>query len=518
MRDGVRLATDIYNADPARPRPVLLLRTPYDKKSARAQAEAYAGHDYVVVIQDCRGRYGSEGAYTPYNNDRQDGYDAIEWLNRQRWSNGRVGMFGGSHTGLVQWLAMADAAPGLAVIAPAFTSSSQYRVAYRDAVLRLALISTGGLRANPAPAPAKLPNLDLAYHDLPLLHLPIATLQEAYGWSLPWMTSLLEHPAPGGFWTQSSGEAEIAGSTIPVQIVSGYYDMFHHDAMQDFFRLKARRAKAPIQLVLGPWTHGGSGQSKVQEIDFGPAAAIDLQAVNTAWFDRCLKNQGIGPAVTVRYFVLGDNAWRDATDWPPPETQELSLYLNNGKRASFALPGEGERASEFLSDPADPVPSLSPMRKNLSRAALWSPLDYSGVSARKDVLSFLTGAVNRDLMIAGPVEAELWVSSDTPSSDWVARVFAVPAQGLPLPLAQGILRETSAAGSLHRVRVDMGSIAAHVRRGEQLRIEIAGSNFPLYDRNLHTGEGPFSSRTLVARQKVSYQRGAASRIIVRAGK
>lgn len=244
MRDGVYLATDIYGADASRPRPTLLIRTPYNKTGVRKQAEGYAAHDYVVVVQDCRGRYASEGAYTPYNNDRQDGYDAIEWIHRQPWSNGSVGMFGGSHTGLVQWLAMAEGAPGLTVIAPAFTSSSLYRVAYRDGVLRMALISTGGVRASPPPAPAPAPeSIDLLYQDLPLMHLPLATLEKAYGWRLPWMTSLLEHPDLDGFWRQTSAEEEIATSKLPVQIVTGYYDLFLHDAVQDFFSFEGAQVE-----------------------------------------------------------------------------------------------------------------------------------------------------------------------------------------------------------------------------------------------------------------------------------
>ena len=145
MRDGVLLATDIYGAEAGQRKPVLLSRTPYDKAGSAKIAYGYVRHGYVVVIQDCRGRYASGGSYTPYNDDRQDGFDTIEWINREPWSNGRVGMFGGSHLGLVQWLAMAEKAPGLVAIAPAFTASSLYRVAYRDGALRLALISSPAL-------------------------------------------------------------------------------------------------------------------------------------------------------------------------------------------------------------------------------------------------------------------------------------------------------------------------------------------------------------------------------------
>jgi len=515
LRDGIHLATDVYGADPSHPRPVLLVRTPYDKNLLRKQAEEYAAHDYVVVIQDCRGRYGSEGVYRPYANDKQDGYDAIEWIHRQPWSNGTLGMFGGSHTGLVQWLAMSAGPRGLTVIAPAFTASSEYRVAYREGALRLALISTGGVRANPSPSNPVVPALDLLHTRLPLLHLPLATLEQAYGWQLPWMTSLLTHPDFDGFWDQTSAEQQIAKSKLPVLIVSGYYDMFHHDALQDFFRLKTRAARVPVELVLGPWTHGGTAHRKTQDMDFGPSAAIDIEQLNISWFDRFLKTKMSGPPVTVRYFVMGENTWKDSSDWPPPGATQVPLYLGFGGRSSFTATDVRSATTEFVSDPNDPVPSVPKERKDVSRVALWSPLDYSPVSARSDVASFLTAPLENDLEIAGPMQAELWGESDTPSADWIVRVFSVPEKGLAIPLAQGILREKISPGvASHLVRVDLGSSAARIRKGERLRVEIAGSCFPLYDRNLHTGEGPFSFVTRVAHQKVHHGQPHPSRILV----
>ena len=184
------------------------------------------------------------------------------------------------------------------------------------------------------------------------------------------------------------------------------------------------------------------------------------------------------------------------------------LYLNAARRASFTAPHDKSETT-FVSDPNDPVPPVVPLPKTLSRAFLWSPLDYSGVTARADVASFVSDPLPDALTIAGPVEAELQVESDTPSADWVVRVF-----GGTLPLVQGVYRDISPAGRLHTVRVDLGSVAARVQAGERLRVEIAGSNFPQYDRNLHTGEGPFSSRILVAHQKVTHGAAATSRIIL----
>ena len=512
MRDGVPLATDLYGADPRQPKPVLLTRTPYDKSGQAKIANEYARNGYVVVVQDCRGRYASGGAYTPYNDDRQDGFDTIEWVNRQPWSNGRVGMFGGSHLGLVQWLAMAEKAPGLLTIAPAFTASSLYRIAYRDGVLRMALISSAGTRAHPPPDGRKLPaEIGMLHYYLPLMHLPLARLEEAYGWSLPWMSALLAHPAYDGFWRQTSAEHEIASSELPVQIVTGYFDFFHHDAVQDFFRLRGRRSKAPVQLILGPWTHGGTTRSRVQDADFGPEAPVNLQAINLAWFDWHLKGK-VSPHPVVRYFSMGENKWREADSWPPSGSTVARIYLGPAGKASFTASTGNDPVADFASDPANPVPSVPTERRDIDRSALWSPLDYTGVSKSDGVVSWTTDALLKPVAFAGPLKAELHVVADTPDADWIVRVYGVPPTGLALPIAHGVVRgsfresldkpKPLVPGQRYKLTVDLGSSAAYLKPGYRIRIEVAGSSFPLYDRNLHTAEGPFSSKAVVARQKV----------------
>lgn len=522
MRDGVLLAADVYGVDPGLRKPVLLSRTPYNKAGSREVALRYQRAGYVVVIQDCRGRYESGGSYTPYNDDRQDGFDTAEWIARQPWSNGRLGMFGGSHLGLVQWLAMAEKAPGLVAIAPAFTASSLYRVAYRDGALRLALISSAGTRAHPPPDGRKLPSeIGLLHYFLPVTHLPLATMEEAFGWRLPWMTSLLAHPEFSSFWRQTSAEQDIPLSDLPVQIITGYFDLFHHEAVQDFYRLVARSSKQPAQLILGPWTHGSAASRRTQDLDFGPKSVVDVQEVNLAWFDRFVKgNDERSPSV--RYFVMGENKWRDADTWPPTDSRPQTLYLRAGKLASFSAPATDEACSEFISDPRNPVPSAPPGRKDVDRAALWSPLDYRAISSRGDVLNFTTEPIERQLTIAGPLLADVSVEADTPDADWVVRIFAVPPKGIALPVAQGIGRaafrnslQHAGPSPIHepyRLTVDLGSSAVRLSPGDRLRVEIAGSSFPMYDRNTHTGEGPFSERALVSHQKVCPGRSPASGI------
>jgi putative CocE/NonD family hydrolase len=271
--------------------------------------------------------------------------------------------------------------------------------------------------------------------------------------------------------------------------------------------------------------HGGTNQTKTGDIDFGPDARIDLQATNRRWFDRHLKGlapQGAEPAV--RYFMLGANAWREAQSWPPDDAKETALYLRAEGIAGFAAPGADERFSEFNSDPGKPVPAVPTSRSGVSRAALWSPMDYADISSRKDVLTWTTAQLDKPIVFAGPLRADLWVEADTADADWVVRLFAVPPAGMALPIAHGIVRASfrnSAAQSLpitpsqrFAVTVDLGSAGASLPAGYRLRIVIAGSSFPMYDRNLHTAEGPFSTRSIRARQKVYHQRGLASKIVL----
>jgi uncharacterized protein len=337
------------------------------------------------------------------------------------------------------------------------------------------------------------------------------------------MTSLLAHPSFDGFWRQTSGEQDIHTTDLPVQVITGYYDFFHHETVQDFFRLLARKSKAPAQLIIGPWTHGSSNRSKTQDLDFGPDSVMNVQAVNLQWFDRYLKGTSSSPHPLVRYFMMGENKWREAGAWPPANSKSTPLYLRAGKAADFTAPQQ-EGSTEFTSDPASPVSSIPAGRRDINRGALWSPLDYTEISNHKDVLAWTTEPLFKPVVFAGPIRAELWVEADTPDADWVVRLFAIPPKGLALPVAHGIVRSSFRdsllkptpliPGKRYKLAVDLGSSAASLSAGYRLRVEVAGSSFPQYDRNTNTAEGPFSTKTSRSRQKVHHQRDLASSILL----
>jgi hypothetical protein len=234
MRDGIRLATDVYGAEAGLRKPVLLLRTPYDKSRAESTALRYAAAGYVAVVQDARGAFASEGLYIHHNNDDQDGFDTLEWISQQPWSNGHAGMWGSSHPGAVQWLAAADRSYGLEVIAPTATSSSLYRTAYLGGALRLALIGGAGPLINTPPQGTKPPHDLLPYY----LRLPLANLDTSVGWRMAWLRGVLHHPRLDGFWSRQHATPRLEGLDLPAQHIVGYYDFTCRETVDSFQRLR----------------------------------------------------------------------------------------------------------------------------------------------------------------------------------------------------------------------------------------------------------------------------------------
>lgn len=535
MRDGVKLATDVYRNESATKAPVILMRTPYDRTRQKANAERYAASGYVVVIQDCRGTRGSEGVLAPYNNEGQDGYDTIEWITHQSWCSGRVGMMGGSYVGAVQWQAAAENPPGLVTIAPQATWSSFYRNLYLGGAVRLSLIS--GWLASNTPKPEGVTPADM---NVALLRLPLSDVDEAIGWPMPWLDAYLNHPQPTGFWTRLDLTSRLPELQLPVLHVVGYYDFFSRESVDNFviMRNQARDPSTRKQqrLVLGPWDHGTIGKSQVAEVDFGPEATLDVTAIQLDWFDRHLKQNPAAlakPLAPVRYFSMGDNVWRDAESWPPEGFTETSFYLHSdGKantrrgngRLSRTAPTSNQPSDTFAADPSRPVPACPVTETRPLKAAVWGPVDQSVLEDRDDVLVYSSGPLEKPLTFAGTVTARLSVSTDTPDADWIVKLVDVRPDGVAINLATGILRgryrnslvkpEMMKSGEVYEITVDLGPCAATIAPGHQLRVDICGSLFPLHDRNPNTAEGIFSAKTAIATEQIHHKPGMLSRIIL----
>ena len=535
MRDGVSLATDVYRDEAADPAPVILVRTPYDRTKQRTLAQRHAQAGYAVVIQDCRGTHGSEGVLAPYNNEGQDGYDTIEWITRQSWCSGRVGMAGGSYVGAVQWQAAVERPPGLAAIAPQATWSSFHRNLYLGGAVRLSLIA--GWIAGNTPRPDGVRPADM---DQALLRLPLADVDEAIGWPMPWLDAYLTHPEPSGFWTRVDLTPHLPALEVPALHVVGMYDFFSRESVDTFVLMQTRahdpETRRQQRLVLGPWDHGSVGKAKVGELDFGPDAEVDLFAIQRDWYDRHLKRDPAAvakPFPPVTYFSMGDNVWHEADRWPPPGGVPTEFFLRSDGHANTRggtgrlerePPREPEPADRFRADPADPVPACPITAARPLKAAVWGPVDQGVLADRSDVLVYVSPPLGAPLRFAGRVEARLSVSTDTPDADWAVKLVDVHPDGKAYNLATGILRgrfskslekaEPMTPRAIVEITVDLGPCAATILPGHRLRVDVCGAVFPLYDRNPNTGGGPFDAATAIATEQVHHGPQALSRLIL----
>ncbi len=452
MRDGVMLATDVYRSPTVKRAPVLLMRTPYNKIRAKAVAERFAAAGYIAVVQDCRGRFESSGEFYPYDNEGQDGNDAIEWLGKQPWCNGRIGMWGASYVGATQWQAAAEKPLGLVTIAPTATWSSFYRNLYLGGAVRLSLIAGWAAGNSQKPAGATV----TSDWRQTLLHLPLSEVDQQIGWSIPWLKGMLTHPRHDGYWNRVELADEIDDIALPMQHIVGYYDFFSRESVGNFVQMhqQARdgQTRRRQQLILGPWDHGSIGRSKVGEMDFGPHAVLDTAGENLKWFDRYLKEEDAAAGdvdVPVRYFSMGDNVWHDANTWPPQGFTETAFYLHSHGDANTS-DGNGtldrmpattnETADRFQADPQAPAPACPITESRPVMAATWAPVDQRLIEKRDDVLVYTSAPFEKPLTFAGNVKAELFVAANTPDADWVVKLIDVHPDGFAQNLAVGILR------------------------------------------------------------------------------
>ena len=534
MRDGVRLDTNIFRKNgTSGPMPVLLLRTPYNQEKYEAQAKKIAVAGYIAVMQDSRGRFGSEGEWPHYWDEGPDGFDAVVWIREQSWCNGKVGMWGPSYMASVQWLAAAEGAP-LTAFAPTAGAPHFYYNVYQSGALILALVRAGfgADLYGPPPEAAKLPNWPKYY-----LHLPLTEIDKAVGYEAPWQMSMIKNYRPTAFWKRANVYPDIGTMTQPGQYLVGYFDFMCRETVQGFLKMSEESAseysRSHQQLVIGPWGHG-TGKRKVGDFDFGPEAEVDMVEETLAWYDNILKKESGAhdPFPAVRYFSMGENRWHTATHWPPAEAEHTPFYLvssgsavtekGNGRLQKKGPASDTVSSDVFKSDPADPVPTVP--AEGAEYRDSFEPTDQREAWKREDVLIYKTAPLESPIDFAGPIIAEIFGSADVVDADWVVKLIDLHPDGTARPLTTGLLRASARESDLHRqflkpgqvykLTIDVGHTAARIDIGHALAVQISGSNFPIHDRNLHTGEGPEGTRMLVANQKVWHTPEYASRIIL----
>lgn len=558
MRDGVELATDIYRPDGEGKFPVILVRTPYKKEMNELQARFYARRGYVFAVQDCRGRFSSPGVWNPFFNEPQDGYDTIEWLAVQPWSNGKVGMIGASYLGWVQWWAAREHPPHLVTIIPNVAPPDPYfNIPYEYGVFFMwGAIWWADVLEQEATADlsgkAFKKIMEKKYARL-LRHLPVIELDEiVLGKKNKYWREWIRHPDNDEYWARASFLDRLQGLNIPVYHQSGWFDGDGIGAKLNYLAM-ARHGHSYQKLVLGPWGHTPQATRRGPgDRDFGPNAIIDLEQSYLRWLDRWLKGieNGIEREPLVSLFVMGSNRWLHGETYPLPEAEFTKFYLASQGRANTSLgdgwldtapPGDTVAAADtFTYDPADPTPDpnfyfdpeelkeeeeekkvRSVEEEREKRLAYYSKVNQE----RSDILVYDTPPLKEPLTFAGPISAVLYASSSAVDTDWFMRLAEVDETGQVIPLVHGTIRaryrnsfskpELLKPGEIYEYDLDMWQTGITIPEGSRLRVEVASASFPFFSRNLNTGKHNETETEFVkAKQTIYHDKEHPSHVLL----
>jgi putative CocE/NonD family hydrolase len=542
MRDGVSLIADIYKPTCEGKFPVLLERTPYDRKGESGMATDLARHGYVVVLQDTRGRYGSGGEFYPFRDESHDGFDTVEWVAKLPNSNGKVGMFGGSYVGATQMLAAIAVPPHLVAIFPYVTGSDYYDGwTYQNGVLMqwftsswtsLLTIDTLRRKADETLNPKEWVQT-LPVENYPLLNLP-TTVSLA-----PYFHDWIEHERSDAYWQRWRISDHYRDMKVLGLHAMGWHDLFLKGSIKNYMGLHTEASDRGVRegqrLLIGPWAHAPtSPEGKIGDVVFGKSAVLDMTATALKWFDYTLKGEqnDYAKAAPVRLFIMGENAWRDEHEFPLARTRYTRYYLHsthgaNGPGTDGVLsvaPAVAEKPDAFEYDPEYPVPTIGG-RLCCGQALPPGPFDQRPNESRSDVLMFSTPKLESDLEVTGFITLELYASTTAKDTDFTALIADVDDSGYARFLTDGIVRaryrdgtsraEAIVPGKVTKYTIDLWATSNVFKRGHRLRLYVSSSNFPRFNRNLNTGEAILGgSRMVTARQTVHHDKGYQSALLL----
>lgn len=571
MRDGVRLATDVYlpardGAEMAGPWPVILERTPYGKqRPSRSErslaepdrakerwevAEIFVERGYVVVYQDVRGRYDSEGEYRKYLDDAADGYDTCAWILEQPWCDGRIGTKGLSYAAHTQGALASAGAPGVAAM---FLDSGGFSNAYQGGIrqggtfelkqatwaYRNALVAPE-ITADPErKAAMEAVDIHRWFREMPWRpgHSPVSLAPDYEAYLFEQWT----HGVFDDYWKQPGIYAvgyHDDWPDAPMVHMSSWFDPYPRTATENYMGLAARK-RGPVRLILGPWTHGDRSLTYAGDVDFGPEAALDGQLardfweLRVRWFDHWLRgvDNGVDREPTVRYFVMGGGSgsrnaegrmdhggrWKTADDWPVPEAVDTPYYLHADGSLAPTEPTVEDASLTYRFDPEDPVPSIggtitsgAPIMEGGAydqregEDFFGSTEPHRPLAERPDVLVFQTESLAEDVEVTGPLVVRLWISSDCPDTDFTAKLIDVHPpnedypDGFAMNLTDGIVRcryrdsweapTMMEPGEVYEVTVEAFPTSNLFKAGHRIRLDVSSSNYPHFDLNFNTGE------------------------------
>ncbi len=512
MRDGVALSTDIYRPKSGEPFPTLLLRTIYDNQTTHLieLAETFVKRGYAVVLQDCRGRFDSDGEWQPYINEAQDGYDTQEWIGEQDWCDGNIGTFGTSYVGFTQSVTAPLRSKYLKALIPTVSQQDNFGHFYVDGGLQLHVainfINMAGRTMQRGSRNAM--NSEEFYRRLPL----VSAMDDIV--DLPFYREAIRHSTFDEFWKSYSMRYKYEDIESPAFIVSGWYDNLVHEAFKLYKGWSTRsRGSEPrnlSKLLIGGWSHNNIGTSEpFGTIGFGNSAGMDFAEEQLRWFDRRLKGikNGMDEEPPIHIFVMGDNEFRFENEWPLARTKYTKYYLrshgganslNGNGSLSTVSPGD-EPPDHYTYDPNNPVSTLGGQIMAI-QMTVSGPWDRRPVERRDDVLVYTSTTLDEDVEVTGPVSLKLHIISSAKDTDFTGTLVDVYPDGKAIIICEGLLRcryrdsienpTLMEPGDEYELTVDMWETSNVFKAGHQIRLEVSSSNFPRFDRNLNTSHKP----------------------------
>jgi putative CocE/NonD family hydrolase len=547
MRDGTRLATDVYLPAGEGKFPAIFARTPYDKTGEKNNAAFFTKNGYAYVAQDTRGRYASEGTWKFLVDDARDGEQAVNWIAQQPWSNGKVGTIGTSYVGGTQHALAMRRPNALVTSIPVDAVSNPGRHGIRNGgafELRfwnwIMLNAAKGSRASKDPETQKQLQEMADHRRKYLMNLPLrkgTTPLRLSPDTEDWLTTAMAHGGNDEFWDFCNVvDHADRYKDMPVYLVGGWYDSWAINTTTNFTTL-TKALQGPIYLIMGPWIHGQQGRHAHGQVEFGPEAAIaDPLAWRLEWYDHWIKGveNKVGKeapfATKVRLFTMGTGdghktpegllyhggRWRDETDWPPAKAKPTPYYFVRNSGLTTTMPTSDRTVTSFVFDPKDPVPTIG---GNISSGDgillqgawdqrggphVWNAPDPIPLSARNDVVMFRTNPLAEDVEVTGEIQVKLWATSTALDTDFTAKLIDVypPSPDFPggfdLNITDGIIRARFRDSSYEETLMDPGTVYTFTiklyptsnvfKKGHRIRIDLSSSNFPRFDVNPNTGE------------------------------
>jgi putative CocE/NonD family hydrolase len=508
MEDGVRLEATVVLPAAGGPYPAILIRTPYGKHQHMKEARYWASNGYAVMVQDTRGKFGSNGEYIPFLNEFDDGWATLDWIAAQEWSNGRVGMYGSSYLAFCQLVLASRGHPALKSIIPV-SGWIQDDGQIEHGGAHHIMLSLPWILHEESQTKRSIVDYDLEemFEYLPLFDVFKSIGLDSRIWNEEFDFSHLD----------AYSAAEIA---IPALHITGWNDFVHGAALRVYEQTVAGPAGRHQKLLVGPWFHDQwyTTFTECGDEDFGPESAMGidrLMKLALGWFDKTLKSESadVSGWPDVELFVMGENEWRRYESWPPPVVRHRDFFLGSSTGANSAAgdgrltaaPPSGQGFDTFLFDPMNPVPTHGGANFHFM-LHLVGVKDQRDIEEREDVLVYTSDPLEEELEIVGPVKAVVHVSSEGRDTDFTAKLVQVRPDGYARIIEEGIQRvsfrngpdkrELIEPGRVYEITIDMGSTAITIPPGHRLRLEVSSSNFPKYDRNPNTGEDPLQARVL----------------------